>query len=28
MVELTWEGKYTPGGKRAAPLRVQLPFKL
>jgi hypothetical protein len=27
MVELTWEGKYTPGGKRAAPLRVQLPFQ-
>ncbi len=27
MAELTWEGKYTPDGKRAAPLRVQLPFQ-
>jgi len=27
MVELTWEGKYETGGKRTAPLRVQLPFQ-
>ncbi len=27
MVELTWEGKYDADGKRAAPLRVQLPFQ-
>jgi len=27
MVELTWEGKYDTDGKRAAPLRVQLPFQ-
>jgi len=27
MVELTWQGKYTPDGKHAAPLRVQLPFQ-
>jgi len=27
MVELTWQGKYTPDGQRAAPLRVQLPFQ-
>ena len=27
MVELTWRGKYTPDGKRTAPLRVQLPFQ-
>ena len=27
MVELTWQGKYDAGGKRTAPLRVQLPFQ-
>jgi len=27
MVELTWQGKYDAGGKRAASLRVQLPFQ-
>ena len=27
MVELTWQGKYDAGGKRAAPLRGQLPFQ-
>ena len=27
MVELTWEGKYDADGKRAAPLRVKLPFQ-
>jgi hypothetical protein len=27
MVELTWQGKYTPDGQRAASLRVQLPFQ-
>jgi len=27
MVELTWQGKYTPDGKRAAPLRLALPFQ-
>jgi hypothetical protein len=27
MVELTWEGKYDADGKRAAPLRIQLPFQ-
>ncbi len=27
MVELTWEGKYDADGRRAAPLRVQLPFQ-
>ena len=27
MVELTWEGKYDADGKRAALLRVQLPFQ-
>jgi len=27
MVELTWQGKYTPDGKRTAPLRLALPFQ-
>ncbi len=27
MVELTWKGKYDEHGKRAAPLRIQLPFQ-
>ncbi len=27
MVELVWEGKYDKDGKRAAPLRVALPFQ-
>ena len=27
MVELIWEGKYDEHGKRAAPLRIQLPFQ-
>jgi len=27
MVELTWRGKYDAGGKRTAPLRVQVPFQ-
>jgi len=27
MVELTWEGKYDADCRRAAPLRVQLPFQ-
>ena len=27
MVELTWDGKYDKDGKRAAPLRIALPFQ-
>ena len=27
MVELVWEGKYDSNGKRAAPLRLKLPFQ-
>jgi hypothetical protein len=27
MVELTWQGEYETDGKRAASLRVQLPFQ-
>ena len=27
MVELTWQGKYTPDGQRTAPLRLALPFQ-
>ena len=27
MVELTWQGKYDADGKRAALLRLQLPFQ-
>ena len=27
MVELTWQSKYDANAKRAAPLRVQLPFQ-
>src|SRR5437660_12875076 len=27
MVELRWEGKYTPDGKKCAPVRLALPFQ-
>src|SRR5438477_7823153 len=27
MVELRWEGKYTPDGKKVAPVRLALPFQ-
>lgn len=27
MAELVWDGKYDQDGKRAAPLRVALPFQ-
>ena len=27
MVELTWDGKYDAGGKRAASLRLRLPLQ-
>jgi hypothetical protein len=27
MVELRWEGKYTADGKKAAPVRLVLPFQ-
>jgi len=27
MAELIWEGKYDKDGKRAAPLRIALPFQ-
>jgi len=27
MIEVVWDGKYTADGKRAAPLRVALPFQ-
>ncbi|MBE0696059.1 MAG: hypothetical protein IH586_03965 [Anaerolineaceae bacterium] len=27
MVELVWDGKYDANGKKAAPLRLKLPFQ-